>query len=35
MVRRRGDYNHVHNILRLFGVLPKVPYTTRETERDY
>ena len=28
-------YNHFHNILRLFDVLPNFPFTTSETKRDY
>ena len=28
-------YNHVHNILRLFDVLPNFPFGTSETMRDY
>ena len=28
-------YNHFHNILRLFDVLPNFPFTTSETMRDY
>ena len=28
-------YNHGHNILRLFDILPNVPFTTSETKRDY
>ena len=27
--------NQFHNILRLFDVLPKFPFTTSETMRDY
>ena len=27
--------NHFHNILRLFNVLAKFPFTTSETMRDY
>ena len=27
-------YNHFHNILRLFGVLPSFPFITSETMRD-
>ena len=27
-------YNHFHNILRLFDVLPNFPVTTSETMRD-
>ena len=29
------NYNHRHNILRLFDVLPNFPFTTSETKRDY
>ena len=28
-------YNHFHNILRLFDVLPNFPFTTSETMRNY
>ena len=28
-------YNHFHNILRLFDVLPNFPFTTNETMCDY
>ena len=28
-------YNHFHNILRLFDVLPNFPFTTSETMGDY
>ena len=28
-------YNQLHNILRLFDVLPNFPFTTSETMRDY
>ena len=28
-------YNHFHNILRLFDVLPNFPFTKIETMRDY
>ena len=28
-------YNHFHNILRLFDVLPNFPFATREAMRDY
>ena len=28
-------YNHLHNILRLFDVLPNFHFTTSETMRDY
>ena len=30
-----GYYNHGHNILRLFDILPNVPFTTSETKDDY
>ena len=30
-----GNYNHFHNILGLFDVLPNFPFTTRKTMRDY
>ena len=29
------NYNHFHNILRLFNVLTSFPFTTSETMRDY
>ena len=29
------NYNHFHNILRLFDVLPNLPFTTSETMRGY
>ena len=29
------NFNHFHNILRLFDVLPNIPFTTTETIRDY
>ena len=29
------NYNHSHNILRLFDVLPTFPFTSSETMRDY
>ena len=29
------DYNHFHNILRLFDVLPNLTYTTSKTMGDY
>ena len=28
-------YNHFHNILRLFDILPNFPYTTSETKCNY
>ena len=28
-------YNHFHNTLRLFDILPNFPFTTSETMRDY
>ena len=30
-----GSYNHVHNILRLFDILPDFPFTTSETMGEY
>ena len=30
-----GKYNHFHNILRLFDVLPNFLFTTSETMRSY
>ena len=30
-----ANYNHIHNILRLFDVLTNFPYTTSETMRNY
>ena len=32
---RSYPYNHFHNILRLFDVLPNFPFTTSEAMRDY
>ena len=34
---RRGAliYNHGHNIIRIFEVLPNFPFTTSETKPDY
>ena len=32
---RHVIYNQVHNILRLFDVLPNIPFTTSETMSDY
>ena len=29
------DYNHFHNILRLFDVLPNISFTASETMGDY
>ena len=29
------DLQYFHNILRLFDVLPNVPFTTSETMHDY
>ena len=29
------NYNHGHNILRLFGILPNFTFTTSKTKRDY
>ena len=28
-------YNHGHNIMRIFYVLPNFPFTTSETKPDY
>ena len=33
--REKVPYNHFHNILRLFDVLPNFPFTTSETMGDY
>ena len=30
-----GNYNQLHNILRLFDVLPNFPFITSETIRNY
>ena len=30
-----SPFNQVHNILRLFDVLPNFPFTTSETMREY
>ena len=32
---KKEIYNHFHNILRLFDVLPNFPFTTNETEPNY
>ena len=32
---RMVTYNHFHNVLRLFDVLPNFPFTTSETTDDY
>ena len=29
------DYNHGHNFVRIFDVLPNFPFTTSETKPDY
>ena len=29
------NYNHGHNIMRIFNVLPNFPLTTSETKPDY
>ena len=29
------SYNHFHNVLRLFDILPSFPFTTSETMRHY
>ena len=29
------DFNHFHNILRLFDVLPNFPFNASEMKRDY
>ena len=31
----QSTYNHFHNILRLFDVLPNFPFTTSKTMGDY
>ena len=31
----QGNYNHLHNILRLFDVLPNFSFTTSETNCSY
>ena len=31
----RFNYNHGHNIMRIFDVLPNFPFTTSETKPDY
>ena len=33
--KSNGVYNHFHNILRLFDMLPNFPFTASETMRDY
>ena len=30
-----SNYNHFHNTLRLFVILPNFPFITSETMRDY
>ena len=30
-----GSYNHFHNVLRHFDILPSFPFTTSETMRHY
>ena len=35
LTRFYRTFNHFHNILRLFDVLPNFPFTTSETMRDY
>ena len=30
-----SNYNHNHNIMRIFDVLPNFPLTTSETKPDY
>ena len=30
-----ANYNHGHNIMRSFDVLPSFPFTTNETKPDY
>ena len=32
---QKVDYNHGHNILRFFDILPNVPFTASETKVDY
>ena len=32
---KKLPYNQLHNILRLFDVLPNVPFTTNEMIGDY
>ena len=32
---KKTNYNHFHNILKLFDVLPNFPFTTSETMGDY
>ena len=34
-VKINSNYNHGHNILRLFDTLPNFPFTASETKRDY
>ena len=34
-VKNIVSYNHGHNILRFFDVLPNFPFTTIETKHDY
>ena len=35
MIKNRQNYNHFHNILRLFDVLPSFLFTASETMGDY
>ena len=35
MTKQNFAYNHFHNILRLFDVLPNFPFTPNETMCDY
>ena len=34
-LKNKVNYNHFHNILRLFDVLPNCPFTTSETMDNY
>ena len=34
-INKQEIYNHFHNILRLFDVLPNFPFTTSEAMGDY
>ena len=35
MLLNKQNYNQLHNILRLFGVLPNFSFATSEMMRDY
>ena len=35
LIFQKREYNHFHNILRLFDVLPNFPFNTSKTMHDY